>query len=201
MRRCIPAAAAACAVAAGFAAAAATAETVSSHPTLSVIARAPEFTLRDTEGRPVRLSDYRKQVVLLAFIFTTCPGVCPQISAQMSALQFALKADGLFPAKARLISVTVDPKTDTAPVLAQYARMFKADPAGWSFLREEPARLKPVLKAYDEWTRVLPKTEGWIDHPARVYLVDRNGNIREIYSLAFFSEKQALIDMRALLAE
>jgi hypothetical protein len=58
-----------------------------------------------------------------------------------------------------------------------------------------------VLKAYDEWTKVLPNTKGWLDHPARVYLVDQKGNIREIYSLAFFNEKQALIDMRVLLAE
>jgi len=176
-------------------------ESISTNPSLPVIARAPQFTLRDTGGRAVRLSDYRGQVVLLAFIFTTCPGVCPLISTQMSALQAALKSDGVFPEKARLISVTVDPRTDTAEVLVRYAKMFKADFAGWAFLREEPQRLKPVLKAYDEWTRVLPKTEGWIDHPARVYLVDRGGNIREIYSLAFFNEKQARIDIRALLAE
>ena len=174
---------------------------VSANPTLSVIARAPEFTLKDTSGRAVRLSDYRGQVVLMAFIFTTCPGVCPLISTQMSALQAGLKAEGLFPGKAKLVSVTVDPKTDTAEVLARYAQMFKADPAGWAFLREEPQRLKPVLKAYDEWTRLLPDTKGWLDHPARVYLVDPNGNIREIYSLSFFNEKQALIDMRVLLAE
>jgi len=174
---------------------------VSANPILSVIARAPEFTLKDTSGRAVRLSDYRGQVVLMAFIFTTCPGVCPLISTQMSALQAGLKAEGLFPDRAKLVSVTVDPKTDTAEVLSRYARMFKADPAGWSFLREEPERLKPVLKAYDEWTRLLPNTKGWLDHPARVYLVDPKGNIREIYSLAFFNEKQALIDMRVLLAE
>ena len=56
-----------------------------------------------------------------------------------------------------------------------------------------------MLKAYDEWTRLLPKGE--LDHPARVYLIDRKGNIREIYSLEFFNEKQALIDMRTLVLE
>jgi len=33
-----------------------------------------------------------------------------------------------------------------------------------------------------------------------VYLIDQRGNIREIYSLAFFNEKQALIDMRVLVS-
>jgi protein SCO1 len=172
---------------------------VSANPSLSVIARAPEFTLRDPAGASVRLSDYRERVVLLAFVFTTCRGVCPLISRQMVALQNGLKQEGLFGSKANLVSVTVDPETDTAPVLAQYAEQYGADPAGWRFLRETPEKTKPVLKAYDEWTKLLPKGE--IDHPARVYLIDQKGNIREIYSLAFFNEKQALIDMKALLAE
>ena len=172
---------------------------VSANPSLSVIARAPDFALRDTKGSTVRLSDYRGRVVLLAFVFTTCPGVCPLISRQMSALQAGLKEAGLFGRQANLVSVTVDPETDTAPVLARYARAYGADPAGWRFLRETPEKTKPVLHAYDEWTKLLPKGE--IDHPARVYLIDQKGNIREIYSLAFFNEKQALIDMRTLLGE
>jgi len=172
---------------------------VSDNPRLSVIAPAPQFKLLDTRGRTVRLSDYRGQAVILAFIFTTCPGVCPLISHQMAVLQSSLKAEGLFPGKARLISVTVDPKTDTAAVLADYARSYGADAAGWSFLRETPERLRPVLESYQEWTKRVPKL--WIDHPARIYLLDPNGNIREIYSLAFFNEKQALIDIRVLLSE
>jgi protein SCO1/2 len=170
----------------------------SANPTLSVIARAPEFSLRDPSGKPVRLSDYHGRVVLLAFVFTTCPGVCPLISKQMSALQESLKHEGLFGNKANLVSVTVDPETDTAAVLTKYAKTYGADPAGWRFLRETPEKTQPVLKAYDEWTKLLPKGE--IDHPARVYLIDQQGNIREIYSLAFFNEKQALIDIRVLLA-
>jgi protein SCO1 len=171
---------------------------VSANPSLSIIAHAPGFTLRDTSGKAVRLSDYQGRVVLLAFIFTTCPGVCPLISRQMAALQAGLKEAGLFGRQANLVSVTVDPETDTAKVLAEYAQKFGADPAGWRFLRETPAKTQPVLKAYDEWTKLLPKGE--LDHPARVYLIDQKGNIREIYSLAFFNEKQALIDIRTLLA-
>ena len=172
---------------------------ISANPRLSVIAHAPAFTLRDTAGNAVRLSDYQGRVVLLAFIFTSCPGVCPLISQQMSALQAGLKEAGLFGQQANLVSVTVDPETDTAKVLAEYAQKFGADPTGWRFLRETPAKTQPVLKAYDEWTKLLPKGE--LDHPARVYLIDQKGNIREIYSLVFFNEKQAQIDIKALLAE
>jgi protein SCO1/2 len=172
---------------------------ISTTPSLSVIAKAPDFTLRDTAGRGVKLSDYRGRAVLLAFIFTSCPGVCPLISKQMEYVQAQLKSAGLFGKEAVMLSVTIDPETDTVPVLTAYAAQYGADPAGWRFLRESEEKTRPVLKAYDEWTKKLPK--GDLDHPARVYLVDRQGNIREIYSLAFFNEKQALIDIQALLKE
>jgi protein SCO1/2 len=182
-----------------LASAAAADAALSANPTLSVIARAPDFTLRDPAGQPVRLADYRGRVVLLAFVFTSCPEVCPLISKQMAALQQRLKQEKLFATKAAMLSVTVDPQTDTPQVLGQYAKAFGADAPGWRFLREDPAKLDPVLSAYDEWTKLLPKGE--IDHPARVYLIDANGNIREIYSLAFFNDKQALLDMKKLLSE
>jgi protein SCO1/2 len=172
---------------------------LSSNPSLSVIGKAPAFTLLDTSGKTVRLADYRGQVVLLAFVFTSCPGVCPMISRQMALLQGALKEGHVFGREASMVSVTVDPETDTAPVLETYANSYGADPSGWKFLRETPEKIKVTLKAYDEWTRRLPK--GDLDHPARVYLVDPNGNIREIYSLAFFNEKQARLDILALLQE
>jgi protein SCO1/2 len=174
-------------------------ENLSSSPRLSVIAPAPDFVLLDTSGAQVRLSDHRGKVVVLAFIFTSCPGVCPVISRQMAALQEELKKPGLFPGRACMLSVTVDPETDSADVLAKYARSFGADPSGWRFLRDEPPKLKKVLAAYDEWTRLLPKGE--IDHPARVYLIDSLGRIREIYSLSFFDERQAKLDILSLLGE
>jgi protein SCO1/2 len=59
--------------------------------------------------------------------------------------------------------------------------------------------LRPVLAAYDEWTR--PQPNGEIDHPARLYLIDRRGRIREIYSISFFDERQAYFDIQALLRE
>ena len=97
---------------------------VSTTPSLSVIAKAPDFTLKDTAGKPVKLSDYRGRTVLLAFIFTTCPGVCPLISKQMEYLQGKLKSAGLFGRQAVMLSMTIDPETDTAPVLSAYARQF-----------------------------------------------------------------------------
>lgn len=163
---------------------------------LSVIAPAPEFALRDPAGAPVKLSDFRGQVVLVAFVYTTCTTTCPILGHQMATLQKRIKQDKLVRGRVMMLSVTVDPARDTAAKLAQYAADLNADSAGWRFLRDSPETLAPVLGAYNEWTK--PMAGGELDHPARIYLVDAEGRIREIYSLAFFEPRQVHADIRAL---
>ncbi|OLC15807.1 MAG: hypothetical protein AUH29_06830 [Candidatus Rokubacteria bacterium 13_1_40CM_69_27] len=172
---------------------------LSANPSLAVIRPAPDFTLLDPQGRPVRLSELRGRVVLLAFVYTSCPSACPLITQRMAVLQRRLAAARLLPARVSLVSVTVDPERDGPAALARYAKAFGAHPEGWRFLRESAEHLRPVLASYDEWTRRLPSGE--IDHPARLHLIDRAGRIREIYSLALFDEGQAFRDIQALLRE
>ncbi len=162
---------------------------------MPVIREAPEFRLLDVNGKALKLSELRGRIVLLAFVYTSCTSACPLLSVHMARLQRKLIATRL---PAVLVSVTVDPERDDAGALARYAKGFGARP-GWHFLREEPARLQPVLAAYDEWTQRLPSGE--LDHPARLHLIDGAGRVREIYSLAFFDEDQAFLDIAALKRE
>jgi protein SCO1/2 len=169
------------------------------HPSLAVIRAAPDFNLLDTSGHELMLSRLRGRVVLLNFIYTSCTTTCPLLTQQMALVQDRLKRAGLWPRSISFLSVTVDPERDSAAALADYAESFNAADPNWGFLRDEPMRLRSVLAAYDEWTKPLP--DGELDHPARVYLIDRRGNVREIYALAFFDERQAFIDIRTLIAE
>ena len=169
--------------------------TYSAVPFLGLIEQAPDFTLQDRSGKPLQLSHLRGRTVLLSFIFTQCASACPLLSQQMQRLQDRLAQTGAFPARVALLSVTVDPERDSAGALERYAQRFDARP-GWYFLRDQPERLQPMLAAYKEWTKKL--ADGDLDHPARVYLIDPAGRIREIYSLAFFDERQALLDIKAI---
>ena len=171
---------------------------VSPAPRLPVIKRAPDFTLRDTAGRPVPLSALRGRAVLLSFIYTKCAAACPLVTQRMGLLHDRLVRAGLRRTTV-LLTVSVDPERDSAPVLERYAARFGGPHADWKFLRDEPDRVRRVLEAYDEWTR--PQPDGEIDHPARIYLIDPRGHIREIYSLSFFDERQAFVDIRALARE
>jgi protein SCO1/2 len=172
---------------------------LSTTPSLSIIKPAPDFALRDPAGWVVHLSALRGRVVLLSFIYTSCATACPLLTQQMALLQTRLKQAGVRARSVHFLSVTVDPARDSAEALGRYAKRFAIDPGQWQFLREEPERLAPVLSAYDEWRRPLP--DGDIDHPARLYLIDQRGQLREIYSLAFFDERQAFLDIRVLLRE
>ena len=171
----------------------------SSNPSLGVVGPAPPLVLVDLDGRAVNLAELRGRVVLVSFIYTSCPSACPLLTQRMAALQRRLSAAGLFPSRVSLVSVTVDPDRDSVATLARYAKGFNADPRGWRFLRERPEVLLPTLAVWNEWTKPLPNGE--LDHPARLYLIDPASRIREIYSLSFFDERQAFLDIRALLRE
>jgi protein SCO1 len=172
---------------------------IAPHPSLPAIRPAPDFTLRDSADQPFALSQLRGRVVLLSFIYTSCTTTCPLLMQQMVQLEDRLKHAGLWGSSVGFVSVTVDPERDSAATLIDYAQHLGATDANWRFLRERPAQLQPVLAAYHEWAKRMP--DGDIDHPARIYLIDGRRNIREIYALSFFDERQVLLDIQALLRE
>jgi protein SCO1/2 len=92
-----------------------------------------DVVLVNQDGEPMRFfSDLLqvKTVVINAF-FTSCPGVCPILSRKLVAIQEGL-GDHLGK-DLHLISISVDPQTDTPPLLKAYAERFDARP-GWYFL-------------------------------------------------------------------
>src|SRR5690348_9197156 len=80
---------------------------------------ARDFTLRDSLGRRVRLSDYRGKAVLLTFIYDHCPDVCPLIVGNFHT---ALTRLGPAANKAQVIAVSVDPKGDTRATVRAFLR-------------------------------------------------------------------------------
>ena len=179
-------------------AAAATDIAVSEHPALPHIRQAADFTLRSSTGEAVSLSGLGRKIRLVSFIYTSCNAACPLLAERMARLQEAVAAAGRA-ADLELVSITVDPARDDAREMTAFGQRFGADPASWRFLTDRHERIRSVLVAYDEWTSDL--ANGILDHPARVHLIDRNGTVREIYSLSFFDERQALVDVLALAAE
>lgn len=160
----------------------------------------PDFSATSASGAVVRKSDFAGKVFVADFIFTTCQGICPGMTAKMRALAEGLRDEP----RIRLVSFTVDPDHDTPEVLQRYAREHGADPARWSFLRIRTADLRRLVR---EGFKLAVEDAGVgavepILHSTRFVLVDATGVIRGYYNSDEAGAMAALAsDARRLAAE
>src|SRR4051794_22577667 len=165
---------------------------------LAVIRRMPDFALTTQDGATLRGADPPGRVLVVSFVFPPCNGPCPATTHRMSNLAQALEARGLLrDGRVRLLSIPLDPRRDTPAALRRYMQLYDADPAHWTFLTGPKRQVAKVIAAWGMWVR--PGPGGQLDHPSRLFLVDRRGRIREIYSLEFFKPAWVLEDVRSLL--
>jgi protein SCO1/2 len=167
---------------------------------LAVIQSAPDFTLITQDGSKLASSELKGNVLLVSFIFTTCNGTCPATTHRMSQIQEEIKSRSLFKdGRVRLLSISLDPARDTPEVLRGYMRLYDADPAHWTFLTGPPDQVAGVVKSWGMWAK--PAANGQLDHPSRIFLVDSQYRIREIYNLNFLKPKWVVQDVELLLKE
>ncbi|MBI3466307.1 MAG: SCO family protein [Planctomycetes bacterium] len=167
---------------------------------LAVIRTAPNFTLTNQDGSTTRLSDLKGKVLLVSFIFTTCNGTCPATTHRMDQVQRELKSRGLLrDDRVRFLSISLDPGRDTPEVLRRYMQLYAVDATNWSFLTGSPSEVEQVLAAWGMWVR--PTANGQLDHPSRIFLVDAQGRVREIYNLTFLKPDWVNEDVRLLFDE
>ena len=105
----------------------------------------PDEELVDQDGHPVRIRElFADRVVAVNFVFTTCTTICSPMSAIFGRLQSALGP--AMERKVRLVSISLDPATDTPEKLREYADRFDRR-AGWTFLTGPPDRVARVLRS------------------------------------------------------
>lgn len=104
----------------------------------------PDLTLLTQENKPVHFYTelLKGKVVLINFMFTTCKGVCSPMTANLARVQRYL--GDRVGRDINMISISVDPLTDTTEVLKRYAATFKAQP-GWYFLTGKKENVDWVL--------------------------------------------------------
>jgi protein SCO1/2 len=167
---------------------------------LAVIQPAPNFKLTTQSDKPLQVSDLKGNVLLVSFIFTTCSGSCPATTSRMVQIQQELTRRGdLKDGKVHLLSITVDPARDTPQKLRDYMKLYDADPASWTMLTGSADDVTKTLTAWGMWAK--PAANGQMDHPSRVFLVDKQGRIREIYHLGFLKPAWVVEDIELLLKD
>lgn len=82
----------------------------------------PNFSLVNQDEQPIRLQQYRGQVLLLTFIYTRCPlpDFCPKMAGNFAATNQALRQDPAMCARTHLLCISFDHAFDTPAVLRSY---------------------------------------------------------------------------------
>lgn len=137
---------------------------------------APAFSLTDQQGATVTEQTFAGKVWLADFMFTTCTDICPMLTANMAEVAARYAGDPTV----HFVSFTVDPATDTPPVLAAYAEKYHADAQRWSFLTGPMDQVRQTV--VDGFKQSLDREgEGeaaTILHGSRFVVVDKKGHIR-----------------------
>jgi protein SCO1/2 len=142
-------------------------------PVLTHPAVVPDFALRDQNGRLVRVSAQRGKIVLLTFLYTRCPDLCP-----LTATNINTALGTLGPARKRVVvlAVTVDPRHDTKAAVQAFIRRHRLLPQ-FHYLTGTRSALAGVWRAYQVSS---VGTAG--DHTLYTLLVDRSGKGRVLFA-------------------
>jgi protein SCO1/2 len=155
----------------------------------------PSFALTNQNGGPVVLDTFHGRPFVLTFIFTRCPvpKFCPFISHNFSELQEAIKADAGAAGKARLLSITLDPKFDTPEILKSYAEQQKADPEIWTFATGEPTEIEKLTQSFAVF--VQPEA-GTISHGLATALIGPDGRVVKIWRGNAWQPSEVIDELR-----
>jgi len=141
-----------------------------------------EYSLRDTEGRAVRLSELRGKPLVVHFIYTGCFQVCPA-STQFLAKAVAEAERTLGPGAFRVATIGFNLPFDTPQSMKDFRRRFGLASPNWLFLTPEAESL-PRLAA-ELGFRYEPTAAGF-DHLLQATIVDASGTVyRQVYGESF----------------
>ncbi len=162
------------------------------------LASVAPFQFSSSEGKAITHADLIGKVWIVDFFFTTCSGPCPRITGQMRLLQ-----DELAGSNVQLVSISVDPETDTPEALRDYASRVGADPNQWWFLTGDEAATFELIKS----SFALPVERqneaalGFqVSHATKLVVVDGKGRVRGYYA-GETPEGRAMARTRALWLE
>ena len=163
------------------------------------------FALIDQDGADIQFPDaYEGNVLLVGYVYTHCPDICPMITYNMRDIQRELPDEDEF----MLVSLSFDPKRDSPEILHEYAENYNLNQQNWRFLTGNTQEVDEALETLEIKTLKSPTTfkedgtqQYFIDHTDRVTLIDRNGNVRNTYVGSKMNQEQIISDIHKLLTE
>ncbi|NAS11665.1 SCO family protein [Poritiphilus flavus] len=162
--------------------------------------RIPEFDLVNQDGETITQQTFNDKIYVADFIFTTCPGICPRMTANMALLQEAYIND----TDVLLLSHSVTPEIDSVPVLKSFAQSKGIQSGKWHLATGDRTQIYDLGRNYyfAEEDLGAVKTANDFLHTENFVLVDKNRHIRGIYNgLNKTSVRQLMADIETLKRE
>lgn len=139
----------------------------------------PEFVLRDADGKTVAPADLRGKVVVLHFIYTRCPDVCPLHAERIAEVQEMVNQTPM-KEQVRFVTVTTDPAHDSLEVLKDYGPGHGLDPGNWLPLTTLPDQpedtTRQLAQAFGHKFKVTDDT--YQLHGIVTHVIDKEGRWR-----------------------
>jgi len=159
---------------------------------------APPLALQDSLGRRVNLEQYRGKAVVVTFIYTHCPDVCPIIIGNLHNAQSELGSEAQ---KLQIIAVSVDPKGDTPKTVKAFLRARRMS-GRMEYLIGSRPQLEKVWSDWHIVSKAAPKKSSpdLVEHSALIYGISASGKITTLYP-ANFKPSQIVHDVPILASQ
>lgn len=164
-----------------------------------------EYLLKNQLNAEINFpSDYEGKMMLVGYVYTHCPDICPLITYNMRDIQDEFHEDD----NLLLVSISFDPDRDTPDILYEYASNFNLNQQNWQLLTGDKTVVENLLSRLKIGTVKTPTrfTESgtpiyFIDHTDRVTLIDDQGRVRRHYSGSELNKDEVIKDIEKLLNE
>jgi len=163
----------------------------------------PDFKLRNQDGRPIHLGQFKGKALLVTFIYTRCPSpeFCPRVTRNFAEVEKQLAANPAVYAKTHLLCVSFDPEHDTPERLRAYGATYigsdaKNAFAHWDFAVPEKPVLLEMAKFFD--LGMTSDAEGTITHTLSTTLIGPDGKVVRFYPGNEWTAEQVAADVKQL---
>jgi protein SCO1/2 len=179
---------------------------------LQRIMPAPDGAVLTVDGQIEKLSSFtRGRITLLGFIYTSCtdPQGCPLAYRVFDRMKDEIRATPALKDEVQLVTLSFDPARDSPSVMKRYAGSQVEDEGGlrWFFLTTPSVReLLPLVEGFGQDVQYsVDRSTGrpvrQLSHVLKVFLIDRSGYVREIYTSTFLHPRAIIGDIKTLLME
>jgi protein SCO1/2 len=149
---------------------------------LSPVRQAPALALRNYLGQPVNIDSYRGKAVLVTFLYTNCPDICPLITSNLRVAQNLMGP--AVSSKAQIIAVSVDPRGDTPKAVAAFLARHEMT-GRMQYLIGSASQLAKVWKAWGVGSERDAQQPQFVNHSGLVYGITASGKRLTVYAASF----------------